>query len=225
MTAAAMPIIADALRQALRFICKKQINSWNSVAWNALTIADLLFYPCAFIILIVIAYGPSQPSALTQETYITILGFYVIAVPAIALFVTALFIPIPTPNDREFAIVMLPPVLICVFLFAVAMMVYTGGKEIIRAIPTILLFLALFVVNCFRLIHTTDRLICAVDAFLFAMLAYGAGALGNSWLAGSVLVHLAVFSIAGGAFGVLNKMYIKPVVETLADKIRIKISA
>jgi hypothetical protein len=92
-------------------------------------------------------------------------------------------------------------------------------------IPIIVKYVAMFGIKFLLLIHTTDRLISAVDAFLFAMLAYGIGVLGNSWVAGSVGIHLAVFAISGGVFGIFNKLYIKPLLEKWALRLKPAVTA
>ena len=86
-------------------------------------------------------------------------------------------------------------------------------------LPSVVKYTTLFGLKFLLLIHTTDRLISAVDAFLFTMLAYGVGVLSNSWVAGSVGAHLVVFAVAGGVFGVFNKLYIKSLLKMWVVKL------
>jgi len=87
-------------------------------------------------------------------------------------------------------------------------------------LPKLVKFTAVIALEFILLIHTTDRLISAVDAFIFAMLAYGVGVLGDSWVAESIGIHLAIFATAGGVFGVFNKLYIKPLLEKWALRLK-----
>ena len=219
-TLAQIPIAKDTIPKIVRFIFKTKVNGLLIIFS-----ANVLFY-CCFPLLVIGNYPILDKIEMFLLFYLWGLMLY-----SVVCALLEIGGPISSDADKRWADMLksitfysFPPILLAFCLYKIIRETVLCLSWFILGIPIVLGVVGLWLCLFFKFIHTSDRLICAVDAFIFAVLAYGVGVLSGDWLAGSVTVHLAVFSLGGGVFGVLNKLFIKQAVDSLAVWLQNKLS-